>query len=84
MPGLERGTDILETSKRNSSQINCTLDFGFPAAPSNVDGIVTNSDMGNLNTSTSVVTSQDTNKGILRQFYGKYHNCLLKKNYIII
>lgn len=77
MPGLERGTDILEASKRNSSQTNCTLDSGFPTAPSNVDGVATNSDVGNLNTSTSVVTSQDANKGKLRQNYDKLHNYII-------
>lgn len=62
MPGLERETEILEASKRNSSQTNCTIDSGFPATPLNNEGIVT-SDVGNVNTSTSVITTQEANKG---------------------
>jgi hypothetical protein len=60
MPGLERETEILEASKRNSSQT--TVDSGFPATPLNNEGIAT-SDVGNINTSTSVVTTQEANKG---------------------
>lgn len=60
MPGLERETEILEASKRNSSQT--TIDSGFPATPLNNEGIAT-SDVGNINTSTSVVTTQEANKG---------------------
>lgn len=59
MPGLERETEILEASKRNSSQTNCTVDSGFPPTPLNVEG-VPNSDLGNLNT--SVVATQEANK----------------------
>uniref|UniRef100_A0A2S2R6K0 Tau-tubulin kinase 1 n=1 Tax=Sipha flava TaxID=143950 RepID=A0A2S2R6K0_9HEMI len=59
MPGLERETEILEASKRNSSQT--TVDSGFPATPLNNEGIAT-SDVGNINTSTSVVTTQEANK----------------------
>lgn len=62
MPGLERETEILEASKRNSSQTNCTIDSGFPGTPLHVEG-VPNSDVGNMNTSTSVITTQDANKG---------------------
>lgn len=57
MPGLERETDILETSKRNSSQTNCTVDPGFPVAALNVEG-VPNSDISNLNNSTSVINNK--------------------------
>lgn len=61
MPGLERETDILETSKRNSSQTNCTVDPGFSVAGSvNVEG-VPNSDIGNLNTSTTSVINKGKN-----------------------
>ncbi|KAE9525110.1 hypothetical protein AGLY_014524 [Aphis glycines] len=59
MPGLERETEMLEASKRNSSQTNCTVDSGFPPTPLNVEG-VPNSDLGNLNT--SVVATQEANK----------------------
>lgn len=62
MPGLERETEMLEASKRNSSQTNCTVDSGFPAIPLNVEG-VPSSDLGNFNTSTPVINTQDTNKG---------------------
>lgn len=62
MPGLERETEILEASKRNSSQTNCTVDSGFPPTQLNIEG-VPNPDVNNLNTSTTVVTTQDTNKG---------------------
>lgn len=61
MPGLERETEMLEASKRNSSQTNCTIDSGFPPTPLNNDG-VPNSDLGNFNTS-SVIATQDANKG---------------------
>lgn len=60
MPGLERETEMLEASKRNSSQTNCTVNSGFPPTPLNVEG-VPNSDIGNLNT--SVVATQEANKG---------------------
>lgn len=63
MPGLERETEILEASKRNSSQTNCTVDSGFPPTPLNVESVVPNPDASNLNISTSVVTTQETNKG---------------------
>ncbi|XP_025207513.1 tau-tubulin kinase homolog Asator [Melanaphis sacchari] len=59
MPGLERETEILEASKRNSSQTNCTVDSGFPPTPLNIEG-VPNSDLGNLNT--SVIATQEANK----------------------
>lgn len=62
MPGLEKETEVLENSKRNSSQINCTVDSIFPAKQLNVDGIL-NSDVPNLNTSTSVVITTEANKG---------------------
>lgn len=62
MPGLERETEILEASKRNSSQANCTVDSGgFPSIPLNVESIPS-SDVGNLNTPASVV-AQEANKG---------------------
>lgn len=61
MPGLERETDILEASKRNSSQTNCTLDSGI-VSPLNVAD-VPNLDVCNLNTSSSVITTQEANKG---------------------
>lgn len=61
MPGLERETDILEASKRNSSQINCTLDSGIVSPLNVVD--VPNLDACNLNTSSSVITTQEANKG---------------------
>ncbi|XP_026816073.1 tau-tubulin kinase homolog Asator isoform X2 [Rhopalosiphum maidis] len=59
MPGLERETEMLEASKRNSSQTNCTVDSGFPPTPLNIEG-VPNSDLGNLNT--SVTATQEANK----------------------
>ncbi|XP_060844626.1 tau-tubulin kinase homolog Asator isoform X2 [Rhopalosiphum padi] len=59
MPGLERETEMLEASKRNSSQTNCTVDSGFPPTPLNTEG-VPNSDLGNLNT--SVTATQEANK----------------------
>jgi len=59
MPGLERETELLDASKRNSSQTNCTVDSGFPT-PLNVESIP-NSDLGNLNT--SVIATQEANKG---------------------
>ncbi|XP_015369788.1 PREDICTED: uncharacterized protein LOC107165871 isoform X2 [Diuraphis noxia] len=61
MPGLERETELLDASKRNSSQTNCTVDSGFPPTPLNVDG-VPNSDLGNLNT--AVIATQEANKVI--------------------
>lgn len=60
MPGLERETDILEESKCNSSQNNCIVDSGFPVIPLTVESIP-NSDVGNLNISTSVII-QESNK----------------------
>jgi len=64
MPGLEKETEVLETSKRNSSQTNCTVDSIFPVTPLNVESIL-NSDVANLNTSTSVVITPEANKGKL-------------------
>lgn len=62
MPGLERETEVLEGSKRNSSQTNCTVDSGVPLTiASNVD-CVQNLDVGVINSSTSVVTTQENNK----------------------
>jgi len=60
MPGLERETEMLEASKRNSSQTNCTVASGFPPTSLNIEG-VPNSDVGNLNT--SVIATQEVNKG---------------------
>lgn len=60
MPGLERETDILEASKRNSSQTNCTVDSGI-ISPLNVAD-VPNLDISNLNTSPSVITTQEAIK----------------------
>lgn len=62
MPGLERETEIVEASKRNSSQTNCTMESGFPGTPLHVEG-VPNPDVAYLNTSTSVIITQDANKG---------------------
>lgn len=67
MPGLEKETEVIEISKRNSSQTNCTIDSVFPiTTPLNVEGIL-NSDVVNLNTSTSVVTTPGANKGKVNQ-----------------
>lgn len=55
MPGLEKETENLDATKRNSSQINCTMDSTFPIIPLNVP----KSDIGNINTSSSVITNQD-------------------------
>jgi len=60
MPGLERETEMLDASKRNSSQTNCTVDSVFPPTPLNIEG-VPNQDLGNLNT--SVIGTQEANKG---------------------
>lgn len=60
MPGLERETDILDASKRNSSQNNCNIDSVLPTIPLNVESIP-NSDVGNLNISSSVIL-QESNK----------------------
>ncbi|XP_050438476.1 tau-tubulin kinase homolog Asator isoform X2 [Adelges cooleyi] len=60
MPGLERETEILESSKRNSSQTtNCMVDPGN--LPLSVEPVV-NSEIGNLVTSTSVLTTQEATK----------------------
>lgn len=64
MPGLERETETLEASKRNSSQTNCTVDSGFPTTPLNNEGVVSN-----INSSTSVVTTQEANKGNIDRSY---------------
>jgi len=56
MPGLEKETENLDTTKRNSSQTNCTMDSGFPITPLNVP----KSDIGINNTLSSVMTTQET------------------------
>lgn len=65
MPGLERETEMLDASKRNSSQTNCTVDSVFPPMPLNIEG-VPNSDLGNLNN--SVIATQEANKGTILIF----------------
>lgn len=54
MPGLEKETENLDATKRNSSQANCTVDFELSVIPSNVPK--------SNNTSYPVITSQETNK----------------------
>ncbi|VVC37506.1 Hypothetical protein CINCED_3A020953 [Cinara cedri] len=60
MPGLERETDILEASKRNSSQTNCTMESVI-VSPLNIADSPS-IDVGNLNNSSSVITAQDAIK----------------------
>lgn len=84
MPGLEKETEVIEISKRNSSQTNCTMDSVFPVTtPLNVEGIL-NSDAANLNTSTSVVTTPGANKGKINQFKKNTIKCKVLLNLFII
>ncbi|XP_050530501.1 tau-tubulin kinase homolog Asator isoform X2 [Daktulosphaira vitifoliae] len=61
MPGLERESELLDTTKRNSSQTNCTTDSGLPL---NVEPVINSEVRSNLVTSTSAMTTQETNKVI--------------------